>query len=71
MINFPKKLFNDIVFFVAFAYNIVVRRFTVYDIETPFIQIRFTMYDSETLFISLRCEPETFFDKKSMNGMEV
>lgn len=75
----------DIVFFSAFAYNIIAGRFTVCGIETLFIQTRFTMYGSgtlftqtrftmcgrETLFTSLRCEPEAFFDKTSINDAEV
>jgi len=72
-------------FFLPFAYNIVVRRFTVCGRETLFIQARFTMYGSgtlftqtrftmcgrETLFTSLRREPEAFFDKTTFDNAEV
>ena len=82
---FHKNLFFDIVFFSAFVYNIVVGRFTVCGMETLFIQTRFTMYGSgtlftqtrftmcgrETLFTSLRCDPEAFFSKTSVNDAEV
>lgn len=87
--TFIKNLFYkftfDIVFLSVFAYNTVVRRFTVCGKETLFIQTRFTMYDSgtlfiqirftmcgrETLFTSLRCEPEAFFDKTFTDDAEV
>ncbi|WP_147424592.1 hypothetical protein [Parablautia intestinalis] len=43
------------------------KRFTMYDNGTLFTQIRFTMCGRETLFTSLRCEPEAFFDKTSID----
>lgn len=51
---FQKNFSYEIVFFSAFAYNKIVRCFTV--------------CGRETLFTSLRCEPEAFFDKNPRYG---
>ncbi len=45
------------------------KRFTMYDNGTLFTQTRFTMCGRETLFTSLRCEPEAFFDKTSIDDV--